>query len=654
MLEKITNFPWKLVLLHSVVLILCSCPGLVTFVALWEALPEEVRIAILASSWLMTVIYLVSVIRLKHAHVILVLTIIQCASPICGFGGKAIFNTTLLFGPGMSVALNLIGVLSSLICLVGLYLQEKLMVIKVVLLPVFQTLEDLNKSTSSFQSLMAEIFKRTASMFASIISLLPPADKVVDWMTADPLNIGKMLKNQVTKACNNTANMYKENCPKWLGDACKKEASFIFSLFNACKALVDSACETIIPNVTQFCTMPDFDANKIGHQVVNIRSALNQISQAIDTGNSTAILGVIDGRLPDLEMKILMALPYVKMSLWIIFGIFMATTIFNKFRIACRLAHRYYTDLGLENDYLNLRWVRRHRPEVLPLTKRETALFQESAIGFFGGTVRSLLLNPKTLVKNLSLVLIVLTVVSANLALSKIQEFTQRFNNITAPIEGKADFQFNVQGTSTLAWLLRLVLQGFNVISSDCDVADSSSCISVHRPLDDGSMFLLWTLAIFYCFSDRIKKRQHYILCRFCDFLCPRQAARRAEYLTDYIERKRSDVGTLVEDLLKSFQNLDKKTKKALTCGMTPDEQGQAVSEFYQDWASKLKWMPMLVSNWILRRNYGLWNLNCQVCWTQVVKVQCQCALMCEECASFIQNENRFCSLCQTDANVLL
>jgi hypothetical protein len=102
-----------------------------------------------------------------------------------------------------------------------------------------------------------------------------------------------------------------------------------------------------------------------------------------------------------------------------------------------------------------------------------------------------------------------------------------------------------------------------------------------------------------------------------------------------------------------SFQNLDKKTKKALTCGMTPKEQGRAIREFYQHWASKLKWMPMFVSNWILRRNYGLWNLNCQIRWTDV-KFQCQCALICDECASFIHNEQYLCSLCQTDAHVLL
>lgn len=68
-----------------------------------------------------------------------VMTFIHLAIPLLGGILRLIIEAQLLFGPMLSLVINGFSILIHVICLIGLFIDEKLLVFKVLLLPLYQT-----------------------------------------------------------------------------------------------------------------------------------------------------------------------------------------------------------------------------------------------------------------------------------------------------------------------------------------------------------------------------------------------------------------------------------------------------------------------------------------------------------------------------------
>ena len=629
-----------------IIVLLCSFLSFISVFGLLTSLPRDVRIAILIFVWMVLLISLISSLFISNVEVILFLTLAQLLWPIFGFSIKLFFHSTLFFGPGMAIAVNMIGIVGTLFCLIGLYLKEKLMIIKVFFLPFLQALDKINLSRKSFNSLVEKLENETTTTFRLLSSQFQSFDVPPDWMLSDSGDVEENFTKQLQDSCIKIAGEYLSQCPNRMLPACRSVFPPPILDKISCPPLVSAACTSQVGNITTYCRLPNIDFHKLGNHVENMKLALNALNDSVAFETPFASLGQFRSESIEMYSLPLEILQNVTILFWVFVGVCWIYFILKRFYLSVKIYRRYKEDLSYENEYLDHKWVQLNRPELFPLTKREETFHSESVLRFLACAFMSLLFDPAKLAKDCSLILIVLTVAVADSAIAVIFNFMSEFT-FKVPIHGAAGFMFNIQGTSTVAQLLRAVLGGFALISEDCDYADSNQCIKQHQPIDHRAMFLLWSLAIFYYLHHGITQRTEYILCRICDFLCPALAARRTQHLVDNIIRRRQNLTKMIMDIVVDFNKLDPEIKRSLCSSKSPDQQRLLVVKFYSVWRPFVKWIPTFVVNIISETCYGLVNVNCQICWFDSIHVYCNCALLCQKCSFYIHNASLpICPIC--------
>ena len=388
------------------------------------------------------------------------LTIVHLLLPIIGTILKTILAVQLVLGPVLGTVINCGSILIHIVCLMGLYVDEKLLLVKVFLLPVYQTFLGLFEHNDAHASLLDSIAQSVDALLSGIgaqdghhpgqlDSILRQLceNATTAWYTACPALFAQSCATLIDSTDLAKADKGLEVAGKWLTDLLlagrKMSPVQRTAAKQLCKQMADGACRAI--DIAGYCT-PDktfYDAaytsftaalDKLKNSVMTSSSWIKMIPVQLDGSQSVFQMGVED----------LVRMAYHAFSLTL--AVFALCLILRALILAVCFLRRYRRDpLFAERStpaadglWDRVKWG--------PLAKVSVLFFIERSVRWLHDTLQDV--------------------------------------QFVVPEYGDARFAFNVQGNGTVGRLLSSVLSGgFNLQSKYCKVANSSVCSTFFFPV---------------------------------------------------------------------------------------------------------------------------------------------------------------------------
>lgn len=134
------------------------------------------------------------------------MTLAHLLLPLLGTAVRTVFVVQLVLGPVLNTFINVGSILVHIVCLIGLYVDEKLMIVKVFLLPVYQTFLSLFEHNDTLSSLLDSIAESVDGLLNGIVQ-----------NGHSPNQLDSVLR----KLCENATTAWYNSCPALFAQSCK-------------------------------------------------------------------------------------------------------------------------------------------------------------------------------------------------------------------------------------------------------------------------------------------------------------------------------------------------------------------------------------------------------------------------------------------------
>lgn len=538
-------------------------------------------------------------------------TLIHLTIPLLGLVLQLAFEAQLLFGPVLNLVINVGSILIHVICLIGLYIDEKFLIVKVILLPFYRTfigLFDHNESNSELvEAIRHSIDELTAGLLSS-----------TDFKNKNALQLDEMLTNRLRQLCVNTTVSWYSACPVLFARSCtsyvdQTELSKIDHGFEAvgqwltglfvpsvqgttqrtlskqlCQKISNSACLAV--DVTEYCSP---DQTFYGRAYHTFSTAVDKLKDSVLLKPLLRLNSTLFDSFPDIDVNVIFEADWIWISRRIVSFLLVGSAVSLLLRAIIQSAffiRRYKTDIQL-------------------------------------GSRDGMTSSSKPIFK-LKLVIKVLIFYFVEKATKWTHETLGRVK-FAVPERGDARLAFNVQGDGTIASIVRAVLGGFSVQSKYCTRADSLVCTTPFFPVNWPTWIFLFSLAGLYLLIGLYQNRSDYLICRVCDyfFLHTRQQRNEFNANSSRQEKRRRRQLTLIltEEALLRYQ----------------PNKNKIILKFYHP---PRRWYhhrltPTIVQSMIACIKFKIDNLSCQICFQDVMttRFRCKTLLFCDQCKIYLK-----------------
>ena len=123
------------------------------------------------------------------------------------------FSGSSYFGPMLSLVINGFSILIHVVCLIGLYIDEKFLIFKVLLLPLYQTFLSLFDHNDRHSEFVDSIRQSVDDMTTGLLSSTDFKNKSVQ-------QLNEMLASRMRKLCTNVTTSWYKSCPVLFARSC--------------------------------------------------------------------------------------------------------------------------------------------------------------------------------------------------------------------------------------------------------------------------------------------------------------------------------------------------------------------------------------------------------------------------------------------------
>lgn len=534
------------------------------------------------------------------------MTFIHLAIPLLSLVLRLIVETQLLLGPMLTLIINSFSVLIHVFCLIGLYIDEKLLIVKVILLPFYQTFLSLFDFNGRHSELINSIRQSVNSMTTGFFSSTDFKDMSVQ-------QLDEMLAGRLRQLCVNVTTSWYSACPVLFSRSCtayinqtelakldqgfdlagqwltglilpssKSTGSVQRTLSKQlCQQISYSACRAI--DIIAYCSPDDTFYGQAYHTFLKAVEKL-KASMVVEPWLQINFTLFDSGQTAHVSFD----------TDWIIFGrniVSLCLATFLLFILFRALIQSIF-------------FLRRYRTDFFYCSK---------TIGLSWKSVS----NTRLLVK-------VLLFFVGEKAMKWMHEQLQEIQFIE-PERGEARLAFNVQGNGTLASIMRSLFGGFSLQSKYCTQANSSVCITPFFPVGGSTWILLFSLAGIYVLIGTCSNRTDYLMCRICGHFV--HHVRR--------ERKRMKQENSREERIRRRSVVQILAGEALS--RCRPEDSQLVLRFYhrpRRWYHH-RFTPNVVQSIIAYLKFGVESIMCQICLSKTLatRFKCRTLLFCDACS---------------------
>jgi len=200
--------------------------------------------------------------------------LIHLLVPMAGTLAYAKFNTTLFFGPFLSIVINVSQVILHLLCLFWLFIDEKLIIVKTLFLPLIQTFQNLVKESEKSQIEIDFIRQGNENMTLDIFNSFEYEGEV---KLSDTQALDKALTEAMIAMCTKLQGDWKASCYPMIKAACS-DASWniggvigFFAPWMFCPTIATEMCKEATDLASDFNTVEEFcaESTKSNESVFN-------------------------------------------------------------------------------------------------------------------------------------------------------------------------------------------------------------------------------------------------------------------------------------------------------------------------------------------------------------------------------------------------
>ncbi len=559
-----------------------------------------------------------------------VLTSMELLIPLFGFCIMHVFETQLFFGPILSICINCGSIVIHIICLMGLYINEKLILVKVFLLPFFRMfqrvfgLSDQNRQEIEFMKESAHLLNR--EIFETFGEVAPsPMSTFAQWDQA--------FTNVLQKACQIKQNQWKGECFHFIYGTCRTETfnlgplvDFLALVTDTCFKLGHYSCLRLDSlDVEKFCSMNFNETTAFGAAFAHYQEALDTLAREI----------IIDPLTPKvnndlLEMTAGFDLFTSKWTWWLrhfiswgLAGLCLSLVLLSLIYATVFLL-KYRRNLYFCNNYLSRAIMERWN---VHLTRREKGRYYTTFTRVMYDYIYIMYNYPSRFAESVRLIVKVMFCFWFEQSAKYLHHLLMNIQFVV-PNYGSARFVFNVQGDGIFAVLMRAVLGGFSLESKYCKIADTSACNTTFIPVDWRTWVMLFLLAFFYFLIGLYQSKSDYIMCRICDFLIPKRGEERTKVTLEEINEERRKRSVVITTL----------AEEEINHPCFNRAQNDVIISFYQPRRWYHRFMPTLILSLIAYWKLGVDSILCQICGQDIItgRFRCKTLLFCEECQSHL------------------
>ena len=513
----------------------------------------------------------------------------------------------LFFGPVLCLFVNGGSILIHVVCLIGLYIDEKLLIVKVLLLPFYQSFTSLFSHNERHLELVDSIRKSVDDMTAGLLSSSAFTNK-------SSQELDQMLASRLRQLCVNATTSWYTACPLLFARSCSAYVD------QTELAKVDKGIE-VAGQWLSGLILPSIKAATGSSQRTLAKLLCQQISnsacRAIDLVHYCSPDETLYGQA---YQTFLAALDKLKGSVvvqpWLQFNF----TIFDDVHVVritfdsdWILLGRQIVSFFLVGFALVLLF-RAFIQSVFFLHRYRTELYR-----FYAQPTRTCSLQLKLLAKVLIFFVIEGATKWTHEALHQIQ--------FAVPEQGDARLAFNVQGNGTIATIMRSLLGGFSLQSKYCTQAESSACATPFFPVGWPTWASLFSLAALYFLIGLYRNKSDYLLSRLCDRLIRND--RRAEVERSIVREARQRRRLIIQNLAEeAFSVSNSDDNKLILKFCRPPRR------WYHH-----RLTPFIVRSMIAYYQHGIDNIACQICFNEVITTwfRCKTVLFCDGCSAYLR-----------------
>lgn len=539
------------------------------------------------------------------------MTFIHLAIPLLDRVLRLVVEAQLFFGPVLSLVINVISILIHVICLIGLYIDEKLLIIKVLFLPFYQSFTNLFSHNGRHSELVDAIRQSVDDLTSGLLSS-------TDLTNKSSQQLDQMFAGRLRQLCLNATTSWYTACPVLFARSCSAyvDQTELAKIDKGIEAAGQWLTGLILPSIKGTTGSSQRTLPKLLCQQIS-----NSACRAVD---------LVDYCSPDETFygkayhTFLSALDKLKASVvvqpWLQFNF----TIFDNVQVVRITFDTDWVWLGrrfasLLIVFLALILLFRAFIQSVFFLRRYRTDFRVSTSPSCSWWTSAFRL--KLLLKVLVFFLIEGSTKWMHGELQKIQ--------FSVPEQGDARLDFNVQGNGTIATIMRSLLGGFSLQSKYCTKAESSLCATPFFPVGWTTWASLFSLALLYFLIGLCRHKSDYLLSRLCDRFIrdvrrKRDEAKRNIFREERL-RRRFIIQTLAEEAF----------------SVARSDENQLILKFYRP---PKRWYhhrltPFIVRSMMAYKKLGIDNISCQICFHDAISTwfRCKIVLFCDGCSVYLK-----------------
>ena len=581
--------------------------------------------------------------------------LIHLLIPIAGTLAYAKFNTTFFFGPVISIIINVSQIILHILCLFWLFIDEKLIIVKTLFLPLIQTFQNLVKESEKSQTEIDMMRQANENMTLDIFNSF---EYEGDVQLSDVQALDKALTQAMTKMCEKLQGDWKVSCYPMVKAACADVSWNIggvigfFAPWMFCPSISTEVCKETtdlsgdFSTIEEFCkgstasneSVFNFLFNKIGAYWEQIRREIIVDPETISVNQQ--LMGELEG------FNLFQAswTWWLHVIIDIGFSIFVSSLLLIAIIEAVYALTAYKSNDDFTNNYLSKDFIESRANEGLPirLTRKEKRKYLTNPKESTKDYIRYMWYNKPRFYDMMKPLILATFCYFFDIGCKLLHEKLQTIDFVVGEF-GEARFIFNVEGTSVMANMMKTILGGFSFNSKYCTVADSSICFSSFDTIPSLMWLEVFGLAVLYFAIGVYNTKSNYLLCVAFDFLMPERARDRGNALLRQIVE--------AQDQHRQVRYLAAK-ERAENLGYVAKIENDKVIAFLRSYRFWVTYLPDLMVN-MLAYSRGAWSIYCQFGCGQIVTNTfiCKKFLFCEECAFHLIHCPCSSSICKRDAN---
>ena len=605
-------------------------------------------------------------------NVVSVLTLAELTVPSILFILRLSFKINLFWGPITTVITNIYQLVLFVVCQLSLFLKEKLMYAKLLLVPlyaVFNTLDDVSADT---QDAYFQLTKKNINVLSNIVQQLSTEKKLPDnWMNQTNFgsDITHIVKEFMTASCKDVIVTWRKLCGPRFKVGCigyfEKTAlcatsrildKLVFSnsercepAENLCDLIKWKVCKTFT-DLNGYCDFPTNMTECTGSYFEKIKFSLTTIKSAINFKEIMPLFRIIMVSFVNLvsdlatdyigTVKNIIGICFAFQFMWYLV-ITLCKSIWFYIRFRCDYKYANYT--------ISESWANRNCRQLMPLRAQERRFLKSS---YLLNSIKHKAINdPVSLLSSFSLAFILMVSISLEEIVYTSLQYSAEALDYRIPSYGVMSVAFDVQGTSTVARLARSVLTGLSFNAHTCSIVDSAECTPEIKSTMIYVLFQLSLTATMFFLISCLRDLSHILKSYVCSFFLKNQWHKRNFWLAKSILKVRKL----------------KKKQKIIMLHLTREEQANTtgiVATYMTFSSSTANWVRKTLTSW----KHNLMGFRCQLCFLKfriknrslkMFRIRkssfyyCCCCLVCEECMDDIADNCHNCIICNNDFKIL-